>query len=477
MKERIFISSVQKELADERRAIRDFVRGDALLGRFFDVFLFEDLPASDRRADEVYLDEVSRSALYVGIFGQQYGYEDTTGLSPTEREYDQATAQGKIRLIYVKGEGDARRHPKMLALVRKAGGELIRRRFTGIADLTGELYASLVDYLEKRGILQNRPFEDRPCPGASLDDLDAKAVADFVRRSRYERQFPLPEDAAVSDVLSHLHLVCQSQPTQAAVLLFGRDPQQFIPCAEMRCMHFHGTEIQRPVPYYQIFKGALFEQVDRAVDFVLGVINRSVGTRDFSVQVPVAYEIPPNVVREAIVNAVAHRDYAAAGSVQVSVFADRVEVWNPGVLPPDLTLEKLRRPHGSMPRNHRLCEALFLTRYIEKYGTGILMMIRESLAHALAEPDFEQRGGEFAAVIWRDWLTERVMANLNLNERHRRALIHVKINGRITNAEYQKLIGVTRKTSARDLDELVEKGVLQRVGERRGTHYLLAGRK
>ena len=95
MSDRIFISSVQKELAEERRAIRDFVRGDALLRRFFDVFLFEDLPASDRRADEVYLDEVGRCAIYVGLFGQEYGYEDATGLSPTEREFDQRHRLGQ----------------------------------------------------------------------------------------------------------------------------------------------------------------------------------------------------------------------------------------------------------------------------------------------------------------------------------------------------------------------------------------------
>ena len=86
-----------------------------------------------------------------------------------------------------------------------------------------------------------------------------------------------------------------------------------------------------------------------ATGFVLGVINRSVGTRALGNQAPVAYEIPPDVVREAIVNALAHRDYALGGAVQVSVFADRVEVWNPGVLPPPLTPERPRKPHGSVP--------------------------------------------------------------------------------------------------------------------------------
>ncbi|MDD2749602.1 MAG: DUF4062 domain-containing protein, partial [Acidithiobacillus sp.] len=68
MKQQIFLSSVQKELATERRAIRDFIRGDSLFGQYFDVFLFEDLPAADRRADETYLDEVSASAIYLGLF-------------------------------------------------------------------------------------------------------------------------------------------------------------------------------------------------------------------------------------------------------------------------------------------------------------------------------------------------------------------------------------------------------------------------
>ena len=149
------------------------------------------------------------------------------------------------------------------------------------------------------------------------------------------------------------------QPTNAARLLFGRDPQRFLPCAEVRCMHFHGTEIQRPVPFYRIFKGTVFGQVDMAVDFVMSKLNRSVGTRAESNQAPVRDEIPHDVLREAIVNAVAHRDYTSAGAVQVSVFADRVEVWNPGTLPASLTTESLRHPHGSIPRNHRLCEVLF----------------------------------------------------------------------------------------------------------------------
>ncbi len=474
MKETIFISSVQKELQEERRAIKDYVQGDPLLWRFFDVFLFEDLPASDRRADEVYLDQVDRCGIYIGLYGTQYGIEDEQGLSPTEREFNRATEKGKVRLIFIKGTDDRGRHPRMRTLLRKAGAQVIRRRFGSVSELTALVYASMVDFLERRGIIQERPFDERLCLDATLDDLDGSAVREFVRQARHERQFPLQARTPISEVLTHLGLFRESRLTNAAILLFGRNPQRFIPCAEVRCMHFHGTEIQRPAPFYRIFKGNLFTQVDQAANFVLSVTNLSVGTRLLGPQAPIAHEIPPDVIREAIVNAVAHRDYTSGAAVQVAVFADRIEVWNPGELLPPLTPNSLREPHRSIVRNHRICESLFLAGYIEKYGTGTLMMIRESVEHELAEPDFEQRGGEFVITVWRDWLTERVLAAFNLNDRQSRAIGHIKITGLITSKEYQELTGAIPRTTTRDLDDLVGKRLLKKVGRSgRGAHYVL----
>lgn len=232
------------------------------------------------------------------------------------------------------------------------------------------------------------------------------------------------------------------------------------------------------MPFYRIFKGTLFEQVDMAVDFVLSKLDRSVGTRAESNRAPVRHEIPPDVVREAIVNAIAHRDYTTAGAVQVSVFADRVEVWNPGVLLPPLTLESLRQPHGSIARNPRICEALFLGHYIEKYGTGTLMMIRESLAHALPEPDFAQRGGEFTITVWRNWLTDKVLSGFHLNERQLQAVRHAKVTGRINNSQYRDLTGTSERTALRELRQLTSYGIFDRVGGTgQSTHYAISKAK
>jgi hypothetical protein len=131
---RIFISSVQKEFAKERKALRDFLRGDPLLRRFFDVFLFEDVPAIDRRADEVYLQEVERCDIYVGLFGKEYGKEDGKGYSPTHQEFDRATRLGKHRLIFVKGAGDSGKAPQMQSLIQAAGDQVVRRRFVSAYD-------------------------------------------------------------------------------------------------------------------------------------------------------------------------------------------------------------------------------------------------------------------------------------------------------------------------------------------------------
>ena len=248
MIQRLFISSVQKELAEERQAIRDYVRGDVLLRRFFDAFLFEDLPASDRRADEVYLGEVDRCGLYVGLFGNEYGAVASNGKSPTELEFDRATAKNKPRLIFVKGADDKARDPRMTALIRRAGDQLIRRRFTDTAGLIPALYASLVDYLVSKERVRTGPFDASACQDAELRDLSAEKIRRFVGIARAERGFPLPLKTPTSTVLEHLHLLKGDRPTHAAVLLFGKAPQRFLLSSMVKCAHFHGTEVQKPIP-------------------------------------------------------------------------------------------------------------------------------------------------------------------------------------------------------------------------------------
>jgi ATP-dependent DNA helicase RecG len=390
---RIFISSVQKEFAQERKALKDFLRGDPLLRRFFDVFLFEDVPAIDRRADEVYLHEVEQRDIYVGLFGKEYGKEGEKGYSPTHREFDLATRLGKHRLIYVRGADDVGKTPKMQALIKEAGDQVVRRRFVSASELVAALYGSLVQYLDEHELIRSAPFDASYCRNATMKDLDGKKIRTFLSQARGARGFPLPEESTPMEVLTHLNLLDKERPSHAAVLLFGKEPQRFLISSEIKCAHFHGVEVTKPIPFYRVYKGTVFDLVDQAVDFVLSKIDLAVGTRAHSIQAPVAYEMPPEVIREAIVNAVAHRDYTSNGSVQVMLFADRLEVWNPGTLPPPLTLARLRKPHGSVPRNPLLAEPLYLTKYIERMGTGTGDMIRRCRSVGLDEPEFALTDG------------------------------------------------------------------------------------
>ena len=445
---RIFISSVQREFAQEREALREYLRRAPLMRRFFDVFLFEDVPALDRRPDSLYLDEVEQSDLYVGLFGNDYESEDADGISPTEREFDQATVSGVHRLIFVKGTDDNNRHPKMQALIRKAQAGLTRKRFNTSEELVTALYAALVKYLDSKHLVRSEPFDAAPCSKASLDDLDTEQMRWFIRTARSARAFPLTEGASIEELLVHLNLLNDGKPTNAAMLLFGKSPQRSLLSSEVRCAHFHGTEVAKPIPSYQVYKGTAFQLVDQAVDFVLSKIALSVGTRAESVQAPVNYEIPKEVVTEAIVNAVAHRDYTSNASVQVMLFSDRLEVWNPGRLPPSLTLEQLRDTHPSVPRNRLLARSLYFTQYIEEMGTGTLDIIRRCRDAGLPEPEFTDSGG-FKTTIWRAKPPEQIKVQPELLRGDLELrVINLLADGPLSRSELSKKLG-HKKASGR----------------------------
>ncbi len=156
------------------------------------------------------------------------------------------------------------------------------------------------------------------------------------------------------------------------------------------------------------------------------------------------------------------------------LFADRLEVWNPGALPPNLSFEELRTKHASIPSNPLIAEPLFWAHYVETLGTGTLDMIDLCQKAGLPEPTFEQRGGTFAIIIWRDWLTDSLIESLTLNDRQQKGLQKLKVAKQITSAEYQELTGTSRQTATRDLYDLVKKKVIVSRGRGRGAHYIVA---
>lgn len=160
--------------------------------------------------------------------------------------------------------------------------------------------------------------------------------------------------------------------------------------------------MEKPLPAYQICRGTLFEMIDQATAFVMDRVDLAVGTRSEgnTASVPTDFELPPDAVKEAIVNAVCHRDYTSNGSVQVMLFRNRLEVWNPGQLPYGLTVQKLTIPHKSLPANPLIADPLFWTGYVDKIGTGTEDIITLCKEKGLKEPEYHQEE-DFRVVIWR----------------------------------------------------------------------------
>jgi predicted HTH transcriptional regulator len=398
---KLFISSVQSEFASERSALCDYIRGDALLGKFFQPFIFEELPAENCSAPQTFLSEVAVCDIYVGLLGDLYGYENEAGISPTEQEYGVATQNKKHRLIFIKKTETTARQDKETAFIAKVEKSVVRKTFSSYEDLRNAVYASLIRYLEEKEYLRLMPFDATFHHTATLEDIDDDKVSLFVSMAQKKRGFPLAAGANTQTVLTHLDLLSEDgRITNSALLLFGKHPQRFFVTSEVKCAQFYGNEITKPIPAYQVYRGTVFELIDQAVSFVMSRIDARVGTRDKSTDVDIDYELPLKAVTEGIVNAVTHRDYTSNGSVQVMLFKNRLEIWNPGYLPFGLTVERLLIPHPSLPPNPLLANPIYLAGYIERMGTGTGDIVSKCLALGLKQPEFLQEE-DFKLTLWR----------------------------------------------------------------------------
>jgi predicted HTH transcriptional regulator len=398
---RIFISSTQSEFIEERKLLAEYLRSDALLCKFFDVFLFENLPANNEDSGKVYLDEMKQCDIYIGLFGKEYGYENTDGISPTEREFNCAVKNHKIKLVFVTNHKDTERHPKELKLIKKAEKYVVRKKFSNDFELKTAVYNSLVRFLEENEYIRTLPFDVTFNRYAGFDDLDEEKIKNFVYIAHKKRAFPFTHDTDIKTILTHLNLIDNDRITNAAILLFGKKPQRYFITSEVRCAHFHGYDKVKPIPNYQVYKGDIFQLITQAVNFVLSNIAVSTSARDKGVVVDVRYELPVSAVTEAIVNAVAHRDYTSNASVQVMLFKDRLEVWNPGHLPYGMTVEKLKKKHTSIPVNPLIAEPLYLAGTIERMGTGTGDIIKQCKKAGLSPPEFVEEE-DFRVVLWRN---------------------------------------------------------------------------
>ncbi|HIQ04302.1 MAG TPA: DeoR family transcriptional regulator, partial [Anaerolineae bacterium] len=327
---------------------------------------------------------------------------------------------------------------------------------------------------ELRRLLLDREeasFESLPVEGATLADLDQELIA------RYLTQLEGLADEDASEILtSRGCLVATEQelhPTHAGILLFGRDPQRFLHSAEIILIRYGGLTMEDEF-LRQDVRGTLPEQIRQAEVFL--VANMRKGMRIQGLEREERPEYPVPVVREAIVNAVAHRDYSIRGDcIRVLMFSDRLEVYSPGRLPGHVTVENIVDERYS--RNEVIVQILSDMGFIERLGYGIDRMIRAMEEEGLPRPQFEETAAGFRVTLRGHGSTlisprpeTQRWGNLLLNPRQEKALAYVAEHGRITNREYQNLApDVSSETIRRDLADLVDQGLLLKIGEKRAT--------
>ena len=308
------------------------------------------------------------------------------------------------------------------------------------------------------------PFYISKAVGASIKDLSQDKMIWFVNRAKTERKFTFSSKANLNDLLKELILVENNILLNAALMLFGKNPQKYCPAAIIKCSHYYGTEVTRPIPDQKIFEGDLFQQVESAVDFVMSKLNRTVGGRNQGATAEVKEEVPNEVIAEIIVNAVVHRDYNSAGSVQISIFSDRIEIMNPGKLPKQLKISDLNKKHLSIPVNPFLARPFYLAGYINQIGYGTVNVFKWCKNAHLPEPSFEQFNHQFNVTIFRNWLTDKRLQEFDLNTRQIEAIKYLKEHLKITNSQYQEEFDVAKRTASKDLQLLTSLGLVSKEG-------------
>lgn len=313
-------------------------------------------------------------------------------------------------------------------------------------------------------------WDKLPARDASLADIDLKKVKRYIRGANSTGRRNIGAAEGPLKVLEKLELVKDGKPTWAAVLLFRKEPGRFLSQAAMHCGRFKEQTI---VIDDRMIEGALTDQIDQAMDF----IRKNINVRFVMTGKPARDEVwdyPLDALREAITNAICHRDYTILSNTDVRIHDDKLIVWNPGGLPFGITLEELYKPHPSILRNKGVGAVFYDMGWIEQWGSGIDKMRTACLKAGIPEPKFEEHQG-FRVTFRKDVYTEEYLRGLGLNERQIKAVMYVKEKGKITNREYRGLSDITDRMALIDLSELCAKGILERIGRTgRRTQYVFS---
>jgi ATP-dependent DNA helicase RecG len=313
-----------------------------------------------------------------------------------------------------------------------------------------------------------KKWEDMPMRDFSLKDLNENTIRTFVDKAISKDR--IPSDAKkmkLGILLKNLGLITeQGELTNGAILLFGKNPARIGITASFKIGRFGKSS--HDLLFQDIIETNIFDMPDRVIEILkMKYLIRPISYSGLERQEPLEY--PETALREAILNAIIHKEYLSTYTF-LRVYDDRLHLWNPGTLPEELSVEELRKDHSSYPRNRNIANVFFKAGYIESWGRGTNKIIDACIEAGLPEPLIREEQGGVSIVF----LKEAPLKRYGLGDRQIKALTFLKTNERITNQQYQHLFNVSKRTASNDLQLLLEKNLVSKVGSTgKGTHYIL----
>lgn len=460
MKYKIFLSSTRKEFEQERLFIKQEIENDYMLNRFFEIFAFEKTSASGQSPEELFSQEVIDSDIYIGLIGSDYGSILESGLSPTEVEYDLFNKAHNDAFIFIKNTQF--RDEKTDEFISKIRDDHSYKHFNDRYELFSQIQESLGDFLNKN--LKNyRAFDTEILSESSCDDVDRESLDLFFNSLEYKPLEKLRNDNGLTKVLSVINAGDwqdgEFKLNNSGALFFAKNPSKFSISHEVKMVRFFDYEGVKT--FQKTFVNAsLLKILQEAEIFFYKTTNSISEINGFKRET--IYEYPFEAIREALVNALAHRDYTIqSASITFYIYPDRIEIKSPGRLVYPLKASELGE-NDPIHRNETLCRIFSKTIYMEHVGSGIKRMKDEMKRHGLDEPEFIE-SGEFFKVIFRG------KNNNNLNERQK-IFFKLHIN-EFTTQEYMDMFNISRNTAVKDLNQLIKLNLINKRKNGRIVYY------
>jgi len=317
-----------------------------------------------------------------------------------------------------------------------------------------------------------RTFDELPAEGAGLNDIDEKVVRKFLRKAIFaNRLSPEAETDDLQNILLNLKLLTESGKIKtAAILLFGKDPLRFYSSVTFKIGRFGDSD--HDLRFQDVIEGNIFEMPDKVIEILRAKYLVSPIRYEGLLRIE-ELEYPEIALREAILNAIIHKDYTGV-HIQLSVYNDKMILWNPGKLPEEISIEKLRQKHPSIPRNRQVADIFFKAGYIEAWGRGIEKIYDGFLKAGKPKPVFEDLAGGMQLTMYKgkaDNVADNVVENVVDNEGAILVLLMKKNNS--SARELSDYLNISTRTVQRALKSLIEKGLIKRIGPAKGGHWEL----